>query len=70
MPGEPTALPMRLGVVTEQAPPWSGVVEQWQEIEALGFDSAWLTDHFMTHGDEERPDVRGVDRARRARHGH
>ena len=59
MAGEATARPIRLGVVTEQAPPWARVVGQWQEIEALGFDSAWLTDHFMTHGDEDAPIFEG-----------
>jgi alkanesulfonate monooxygenase SsuD/methylene tetrahydromethanopterin reductase-like flavin-dependent oxidoreductase (luciferase family) len=34
------------------------VVEQWQEIEALGFDSAWLTDHFM-NDDEDAPIFEG-----------
>lgn len=59
MPGATTAPPIRFGVVTEQAPPWAGVVEQWQEIEALGFDSAWLTDHFMTGDDEDSPIFEG-----------
>jgi len=59
MPGAATVPPIRLGVVTEQAPPWAGVVERWQEIEALGFDSAWLTDHFMTDGDEDAPIFEG-----------
>jgi len=59
MAGEATARPIRLDVVTEQAPPWARVVGQWQEIEALGFDSAWLTDHFMTHGDEDAPIFEG-----------
>jgi alkanesulfonate monooxygenase SsuD/methylene tetrahydromethanopterin reductase-like flavin-dependent oxidoreductase (luciferase family) len=59
MAGEATARPIRLGVVTEQAPPWARVIGQWQEIEALGFDSAWLTDHFMTRGDEDAPIFEG-----------
>ncbi|MHB1473140.1 MAG: LLM class flavin-dependent oxidoreductase [Dermatophilaceae bacterium] len=59
MTSAPAVRPIRLGVVTQQAPPWSGVVEQWQEIEALGFDSAWLTDHFMTDGDGDAPIFEG-----------
>ena len=59
MPGAATVGPIRLGVVTAQAPPWARVVAQWQEIEALGFDSAWLTDHFMTDGDEDAPMFEG-----------
>ncbi len=35
MPGARSARPIRLGVVTEQAPPWAGVVQQWQEPERL-----------------------------------
>lgn len=59
MPPPATDRPIRIGVVTEQAPPWGTVVEQWREVEALGFDSAWLTDHFMTHGDEDAPIFEG-----------
>ena len=59
MPRAATPRPTRIGVVTEQAPPWDTVVEQWQEVEALGFDSVWLTDHFMTHGDEDAPIFEG-----------
>jgi alkanesulfonate monooxygenase SsuD/methylene tetrahydromethanopterin reductase-like flavin-dependent oxidoreductase (luciferase family) len=59
MPGAASVRPIRLGVVTAQAPPWAEVVEQWQEIEALGFDSAWLTDHFMADDDEDGPMFEG-----------
>lgn len=59
MPGAASLRPIRLGVVTAQAPPWGVVVDQWREIETLGFDSAWLTDHFMSDGDEDAPMFEG-----------
>lgn len=41
---------MRLGLCTAQTLPWPDLVERWQAIERLGFDSAWLFDHFMDAG--------------------
>lgn len=41
---------MRLGLCTAQTLPWTDLVERWQAIERLGFDSAWLFDHFMDAG--------------------
>jgi F420-dependent oxidoreductase-like protein len=41
-----------------QSPPtrtWPEMVEQWQRVEALGFDSAWLPDHFLAVFQRERP---------------
>ena len=39
--------PLTFGVVTGQHQlTWDQLVEQWQTSEALGFDSAWLFDHF------------------------
>lgn len=42
-----TRLPMRLGLATAQSEPWGTLIERWRQIERLGFDSAWLFDHFM-----------------------
>jgi F420-dependent oxidoreductase-like protein len=52
----PATQPIRFGIMTGQSIPWPRLVERWQEAEALGFDTAWVTDHFMSGGDsEERP---------------
>ena len=37
---------LRFGVLTPQDQPWTKEVERWQLIEALGFDSIWVADHF------------------------
>jgi len=37
---------LRFGIMTLQDRLWSAEVERWQRIEALGFDSIWLADHF------------------------
>lgn len=38
---------LRFGVITLQSLPWPSMVERWGLIESLGFDSAWLPDHFV-----------------------
>jgi alkanesulfonate monooxygenase SsuD/methylene tetrahydromethanopterin reductase-like flavin-dependent oxidoreductase (luciferase family) len=38
---------IRFGIWTPQMTPWSELVERWQHIEALGFDSVWVVDHFV-----------------------
>lgn len=43
---------MRLGLCTSQTLPWAALVERWGVIERLGFDSAWVFDHFMDAGKE------------------
>lgn len=40
--------PLELGIATGQTEPYATMVEKWRQVEALGFDSAWLFDHFMT----------------------
>ncbi len=52
-----TSKPLTFGVVTGQHQlSWPQLVEQWQTAEALGFDSAWLFDHFMAlYGDPDGP---------------
>src|SRR5690348_1258940 len=49
--------PMTFGVVTGQHQlTWPRLVEQWRLAEMLGFDSAWLFDHFVTlYGDPDGP---------------
>ncbi len=47
MTGTP-APPMELGIATAQTEPFAQTAERWRAIETLGFDSAWLFDHFMT----------------------
>ncbi|HEX5501959.1 MAG TPA: LLM class flavin-dependent oxidoreductase [Thermomicrobiales bacterium] len=42
---------MRLGLCTAQVMDWDTLVERWRRIEAFGFDSAWLFDHFMGGAD-------------------
>jgi len=36
----------RFGVITLQTVPWPAQIERWRYLEALGFDHAWLADHF------------------------
>jgi F420-dependent oxidoreductase-like protein len=49
--------PLTFGVVTGQHQlTWAQLREQWQMAEALGFDSIWLFDHFLTlYGDPDGP---------------
>lgn len=51
------ALPLTFGVVTGQHQlTWDQLVEQWQTAESLGFDSAWLFDHFTAlYADPDGP---------------
>ena len=39
--------PLRFGIITLQNLPLSRLVENWKLIESLGFDSAWVGDHFV-----------------------
>lgn len=40
------AYPIRFSSGTLQNHPLSTLVERWQRLDALGFDTLWLTDHF------------------------
>lgn len=52
--------PFRIGIWTVQSLPWETQVEQWRLLEALGFDTIGLVDHFMpTRGDEDVPFLEG-----------
>jgi F420-dependent oxidoreductase-like protein len=39
--------PLEIGIATGQTEPFARTADRWRQIEALGFDSAWLFDHFM-----------------------
>lgn len=39
---------IRVGVVSGAREPFPALVERWQLAEALGFDTVWVTDHFIT----------------------
>lgn len=43
------------GIGTGQRDSWPELVRRWQEIEALGFDTGWLVDHFLGGEDEMVP---------------
>jgi alkanesulfonate monooxygenase SsuD/methylene tetrahydromethanopterin reductase-like flavin-dependent oxidoreductase (luciferase family) len=38
---------LRFGIMTLQNLPYPDMVEHWQHLEALGFDSVWLADQFV-----------------------
>ena len=40
--------PLRFGILTLQLLSWPTLVEHWKEVEALGYDSLWVADHFAT----------------------
>lgn len=42
--------PFQVGIATGQTEAWSLLADRWRRIEALGFDSAWVFDHFMAAG--------------------
>jgi len=39
----------RFGIVTLQDVPWETLVKRWKSSEELGFDSAWVADHFANY---------------------
>jgi alkanesulfonate monooxygenase SsuD/methylene tetrahydromethanopterin reductase-like flavin-dependent oxidoreductase (luciferase family) len=45
--------PIRFGIITIQNLPWLTLVEHWKHIEALGYDSVWVADHFLNGHDIE-----------------
>jgi F420-dependent oxidoreductase-like protein len=48
--------PIRVGVVSGARRPFPELVQRWQEAERLGFDTVWVTDHFIT-GNEPATDA-------------
>jgi alkanesulfonate monooxygenase SsuD/methylene tetrahydromethanopterin reductase-like flavin-dependent oxidoreductase (luciferase family) len=45
--------PFRIGIVTDQNLTWPETVDLWTRFEQLGFDSAWVCDHYQQ---PSRPD--------------
>src|SRR5258708_25827137 len=42
------AYPIRFGIQTpQQHTRWAEILSLWQEIDALGYDPAWVFDHFL-----------------------
>lgn len=46
---------LRFGVITIQNVPWSKLVERWQYLDELKFDSAWVADHFANYREAGEP---------------
>src|SRR5258705_12325187 len=42
------AHPIRFGIQTpQQHTSWQDMLSLWQEVDALGYDTAWVFDHFL-----------------------
>jgi alkanesulfonate monooxygenase SsuD/methylene tetrahydromethanopterin reductase-like flavin-dependent oxidoreductase (luciferase family) len=50
---------LRFGVMTIQNIPWRTLVERWRYLDELGFDSAWVADHFTNPWYPEEPWLEG-----------
>ena len=52
---------VRFGIQTpNQQTTWDDILATWKEAESLGFDSAWVYDHFMPiFGDQDAPCLEG-----------
>ncbi len=46
---------LRFGVITLQHLPWKMEIQRWKLIEALGFDSVWVADHFVNYVQPKAP---------------
>ena len=59
---------IRFGVqIAPENATYEEMVETWRVIEELGYDGAWLNDHFIPiMGDKDEPQLRVVDAAHRA----
>ncbi len=47
--------PLRIGIGTGNRLPFPELARQWQYIEDLGLDSAWVVDHFIAGDNESTP---------------
>ena len=58
---EPKSVHLRFGIQTpNQEATWDDVLSTWKEAESLGFDSAWVFDHFMPiFGNQDGPCLEG-----------
>jgi len=52
---KPVSQELRFGIITVQNLPWKMEVERWHFIEKLGFDSAWVADHFVDPYEPDSP---------------
>src|SRR5689334_15913415 len=52
---------VRFGIQTpNQGTTWDDLVATWKDADALGYDSAWVYDHFMPiFGDQDGPCLEG-----------
>ncbi len=46
---------MKFGIITIQNTDWPTILQRWQYIEQLGFDSVWVADHFVNHRQPRSP---------------
>lgn len=46
---------LQFGVLTLQYLPWEQETARWQQMEAAGFDSIWLADHFVNYMQPSAP---------------
>ena len=51
--------PLRFGVMTIQNVSWPTLLERWQYLDELGFDSVWVADHFTNPWYPEEPWLEG-----------
>ncbi len=49
------SFPLRIGIGTGNRLPFPELARQWQYIEDLGLDSAWVVDHFIAGDNESTP---------------
>lgn len=47
----------RFGVITIQNVSWLTLAERWRYLDELGFDSAWVTDHFTNSRQQVEPSL-------------
>lgn len=50
---------MRFGIVSGSRKAYPELVRRWQEAESLGFETVWVTDHFIT-GEEPGQDLEPI----------
>jgi alkanesulfonate monooxygenase SsuD/methylene tetrahydromethanopterin reductase-like flavin-dependent oxidoreductase (luciferase family) len=53
--GEIMAHQFRFGIATLQNVPWEMLLRRWRSSEELGFDSAWVADHFVNYENPTGP---------------
>ena len=53
---------LRIGVITIQNISWPTLVERWQYLDELGFDSARVADHFTNYRERVEPSTAKIAR--------